>query len=140
MSWWYNDAETVTTRACLFDDEYIFNADGSFQNVLGANTWLEFWQGTAPDVCGTPVAPHDGTATATYTYDETAGTITIDGTGAYLGYAKVVNGTELGSPADAADSITYIAALSEDGNTLDLDIEVADSAGTYWWSFKLARQ
>ncbi len=87
--------------------------------------------------CGTPVAPHDGSATATYTYDEAAGTITLNGVGAYLGLAKAINGGELASPADAPDSVTYIAALSEDGNTLELDIEIA---GGGHWSFKLARQ
>ncbi len=137
VSWWSNPASVVTTRACLFDDEYIFGADGSFQNVLGATTWVEAWQGTDPEDCGTPVAPHDGTATATYFYDATAGTITINGTGAFLGLAKVVNGAEIASPADAASSIMYIATLSDDGLTLDLDIEVA---GGGYWSFKLARQ
>jgi hypothetical protein len=137
VSWWSNATEDVTTRACLFDDEYIFNADGSFQNVVGDQTWIETWQGVAGEECGTPVAPHDGSATATYTYDEAAGTITLDGVGAYLGLAKAINGVELANPADAPDSITYIAALSEDGNTLELDIEVADGGH---WSFKLARQ
>ena len=76
MSWWSNGAGDVTTRACFFDDEFAFNADGSFSNVLGADTWLEGWQGVA-DGCGTPIAPHDGTTTATWTYDDIAGTITI---------------------------------------------------------------
>ena len=137
VGWWSSDAGDATTRACLFDDEYVFGADGSFQNVVGADTWIEAWQGVAGEECGTPVAPHDGTATATYTYDEAAGSITLNGTGAYLGLAKVINGAELASPGDAPDSITYIAALSEDGNTLELDIEVA---GGGHWSFKLARQ
>ncbi|TBN04024.1 hypothetical protein EYD45_08410 [Hyunsoonleella flava] len=135
ISWWSNSSEDVTTRACLFDDEYVFNNDGSFQNILGSETWLEGWQGNNGESCGTPIFPHDGTATATYTYDESAGTITIDGKGAFLGLAKVVNGAELASPADAPDSVTYMASL--DGNTLELDIEVA---GGGHWSFKLVKQ
>ena len=125
VSWWSNLSSDVTTRACLFDDEYVFGADGSFQNVLGTQTWLDPWQGTDPAACGAPVAPHNGTATATYNYDEAAGTITINGTGAFLGLAQVINGAQIASPADAASSITYIAALSDDGATLDLDIEFA---------------
>lgn len=141
LSWWSNLSSNVTTRACLFDDDYVFGTDGSFQNVLGTQTWLDPWQGTDPEACGAPVAPHNGTANATYTYDETAGTITINGTGAYLGLARVVNGTELTSPADAVDSITYLATLSEDGNTLDLDIEFVTLDGSIgFWSFKLVRQ
>ena len=137
VSWWSSTADDVTTRACLFDDTYVFGADGSFQNVVGANTWVEAWQGNDPESCATPVFPHDGTATATYAYDETAGTITLNGAGAYLGLAKVTNGAEIASSSDAASTITYIATLSDDGNTLDLDIQVA---GDGHWSFKLARQ
>jgi flagellar basal body rod protein FlgB len=137
VSWFSSTADDVTTRDCFFDDEYVFNADGSFQNVLGSETWLEGWQGVATEGCGAPVFPHDGTASATYDYDEGAGTITIDGAGAFLGLAKVFNLGELTNPADAPSSITYIAELSADGNTLDLDIEIA---GGGYWSFKLARQ
>ncbi|NRB60783.1 MAG: hypothetical protein HRU50_12705 [Winogradskyella sp.] len=136
-SWWSNSSDDVATRACLFDDEYVFNSDGSFQNVLGAQTWVEPWQGAAAEECGSPVFPHDGTASATYDYNASAGTLTIDGAGAFLGLAKVVNGAEIASPAEAASSITYIADLSDDGNTLILDIQVA---GDGWWRFKMAKQ
>ncbi|MBV1888266.1 MAG: PKD domain-containing protein, partial [Urechidicola sp.] len=37
--WWSIDAAGVTERACFYDDTYVFNADGSFSNVLGADTW-----------------------------------------------------------------------------------------------------
>ena len=137
VSWFSSTLDDVTTRACFFDDEYIFNSDGTFQNVLGADSWIEAWQGNDPEGCAAPVFPHDGTASATYDYDSTAGTITIDGTGAFLGLAKVYNLGELGSPSEAASSITYLAEVSADGNTLDLDIEVA---GGGYWSFKLVRQ
>ena len=137
VSWWASSSDDVTGRACLFDDEYVFNADGTFQNVLGSDTWLEAWQGAAEDGCAAPVFPHDGTATATYEYNATAGTITLEGTGAYLGLAKVINGGELSTPSEAAESITYIAAVSADGNTIELDIEIA---GGGFWSFKLAKE
>ncbi|WP_411895753.1 hypothetical protein [Winogradskyella sp. A2] len=137
VSWFSSSDEDVTTRACLFDDEYVFNADGSFQNVLGPDTWLEGWQGVAPDACGAPIFPHDGSATATYSYDEGAGTVTIDGQGAFLGLAKVFNGGELGSPGAAPDSIEYIVELTDGGNTMELDIAVE---GDGWWSFTLVKQ
>jgi len=134
--WWSNNTEDVTTRACLFDDEYVFNADGTFKNVLGADTWVEAWQGTDPEDCGAPVFPHDGTASALYTFNSATGEITIEGAGAFLGIAKAYNGGELTSPSEAEESISYIATLSEDGNTLDLDIAV----GNGWWSFKLVKE
>ncbi|WP_422106011.1 hypothetical protein [Winogradskyella sp.] len=135
VSWFSSSADDVTTRDCLFDDEYVFGADGTFQNVLGSETWLEAWQGQDPEACGTPVFPHDGTASATYDYNASAGTLTIDGTGAFLGLAKVVNGAELANPADAVDSIEYIVELTDE-NTMIVDIAVA---GDGWWRFKLVR-
>tara|TARA_B110000046_G_scaffold19803_2_gene18783 strand:- start:61 stop:1761 length:1701 start_codon:yes stop_codon:yes gene_type:complete len=135
--WYSNSLEVVTgLRACQWDDEFVFGADGSFQNILGADTFLEAWQGVTNE-CGAAVAPHDGTATATYTFDVAAGTITINGTGAFLGLSKVVNGAELTSPADATASITYMATLSEDGNTLDLYIEAGPGV---FWTYKLVKQ
>ena len=65
LSWWSNSSADVTTRACLFDDEYVFNADGTFENTLGSQTWVEAWQGNDPDGCAAPVFPHDGSAYAT---------------------------------------------------------------------------
>ena len=72
--WWSSSADDVTGRACLFDDEYVFNADGSFQNVMGDATWLEGWQGVS-EGCGAPIAPHDGSNSATYAFDEASGTL-----------------------------------------------------------------
>ena len=42
---WQNDAASVATRACLFDDEFVLNEDGTFDNNMGTETWLEGWQG-----------------------------------------------------------------------------------------------
>ncbi len=135
ISWWSIDAAGVTERACFYDDSYVFEMDGSFSNVLGTETWLETWQGVAADACGTPVSPHDGTAVATYTYDQNAGTIMIDGTGAYLGIPKAYNGGELDDPANAPASITYQVLFSDNNTSMTLDIEVDAS----WWRFKLVK-
>lgn len=132
--WWTSDAQAVIDRACLFDDTYVFSSNGSFSNVLGAETWLEAWQGTA-DACGTPVAPHDGTAVATYLYDAVAKTITINGTGAYLGIPKANNAGELPNVAVPA-SIIYNVTLTDNGNTMNLVIETGSGV---FWSFKLVK-
>lgn len=128
-----NSASDVTTRACLFDDEYVFSANGSFKNELGGSTWIEGWQGT--EGCGTPIAPHDGSALATYTYDAVAGTVTVYGTGAYLGIPKPYNGGELSNPADAPGSITYDVTFSDGGNTMTLVLNF----GPGYWTFKLVK-
>lgn len=136
ISWWAIDANGVIQRACYFDDEYVFGANGSFSNVMQGETWLEGWQGVSPDGCGTPVAPHDGSAAATYVYNASTETLTLNGKGAYMGLPKVFNGGELTNPDDAPESITYIIDLSDDGSTMILDISI----GGGWWRFKLIKE
>ncbi len=133
-SWWNCDAACVTDRACYYDDQYVFGADGSFSNVLGADTWVEGWQGGG-DACGAPVAPHDGSNPATYTYDEGAGTVTLNGVGAFIGVPKANNSGELSNPADAPSSITYSVTFI-DSNTINVSIEAG--AGVFW-QYKLVK-
>lgn len=134
ISWWSNSVDDLTLRACYFDDEYIFGEDGSFMNMMGDETWLEVWQGVEADGCGAPIAPHDGSNAATYEYNETEGTLTLNGVGAFLGLAKVINGGELAAPGDAPESITYLVEMSEDGSRMTVDIAIA---GEGWWRFIL---
>jgi hypothetical protein len=116
-SWWSLDAQGVTDRACLLDDTYVFNADGTFSQVLGDQTWLEKDpHGVEPEGCGAPVAPWNGSNSATWSADTSK--ITIVGDGAFLGLAKVHNTAEDGNPVD--DTIVYNYVL--DGNTLYVDI------------------
>ena len=132
-TWWANSLGDVTTRECYFDDEYVFNADGSFSNVLGTETWIEAWQGIAADACGAPVSPHDGSSAATYTYTDS--TVTLSGVGAYLGLPKVYNGGELGAAnADSAISYrTYDIAFSSGNDTMTVTINI----GSGIWTYKL---
>ena len=52
QNWWRSDEGHITgSRACQFDDEFVFNADGSFQNILGTETFVEPWQGNDPEGC-----------------------------------------------------------------------------------------
>lgn len=135
-SWWSNSLADVNTRNCLFDDVYEFKSDGTFVNVLGNETWVEPVFGNDPEGCATPVAPFDGTATATWFHNETENTVTITGKGAYLGLAKVAN-TLFTSPTAAPESVTYSAVgFSEDKNIMTVQI----SSGTDFWQFKLAKE
>ena len=132
--WWSIDEAGVTQRACYFDDTFVFGIDGSFSNILGSETWIEPWQGGA-DACGTPVTPHDGSASATYNYNTATGVLTISGTGAYIGLSKVNNAGELTDPDDAPTSIIYNVSFI-DINTVNVSIEAG--TGTFW-NFKLIK-
>jgi len=134
---WFNISDTGPDgpRACWFDDLYSFGRDGSFAYDQGGETWVEAWQGAAADGCGVPVAPHDGSNTAIFEYDDVASTLKLTGTGAFLGLAKAVNGSELAQPADAPGSVTYeVAELVGDS----LTVRVEAGAGV-WWEFRLSR-
>ena len=129
--WWSSSEEDVTTRACYFDDHYVFNADGSFQNIMDGETWLEAWQGVESDQCGTPVAPHDGSNAATWEYNDASGELTLTGLGAYLGLPKAVNAGELPN-VDVPESVTYTVTLEE--NVMTVVVE----AGTgVFWTYRL---
>jgi beta-glucanase (GH16 family) len=129
-SWWSTDDAEVLTRACLYDDLYSFNSDGSFTNVMGDYTWIEEWQG--PVGCGAPVTPFDGSNSASYSYDASAGTLTLTGLGAHIGLPKVINGAEISDVADAASSIIYtVSAISDTAMTLDINF------GPGYWRFEL---
>ena len=138
MEWWSTGADVVADRACWFDDIFSFAKDGTFKNIQGDDTWVEAWQDGGADACAAPVAPHDGSAAASWVWDEAGATLTINGRGAHLGLAKAVNGQELSASASAPDSITYqILTLTADGMNLTVTVETAPGV---WWTFNLAKK
>ena len=135
ISWWSTDIDgVVETRACWFDDVYRFGADGSFRNIMGDETWLEDWQAGA-EMCGAPLAPHDGSTAGTWAYDEAAGTLTITGVGSHIGLPRTVNGGELPDVA-VPESVIY-DVLSFDVGAMTVTIEALPDN---WWTYKLARE
>lgn len=155
LTWWSNSGADVTTRSCLFDDVYVLNSDGSFENILGdpdddsieASTWLEpdFHGTVTEEECGTPIAPYDGTASATWFHDESAGTITITGKGAYLGLQKVVDNATITSVSEALESVTYSnVTFSEDKNQMTISVPYPDAGGadgiSAYWQFIFAKE
>ena len=135
--WFSPDTAIVTERACLLDDVFYFGADGTFDNVQGGSTWLETWQGVDAEVCGTPAAPHDGSADATYVYNAEAGTLTISGKGAHVGLPKAVNTGEISNGAAIPDEVTYVVeALPSDGSAITVYVE---SGSGVFWTFDLVK-
>ncbi len=132
--WWAINTAQIEERACFYDDEYIFSSNGAFTNYLGSETWLEAWQGVSADQCGAPVAPHDGTADASYSYDANAGKVTINGAGAYLGIPKATNQGELPNVA-VPSSITYDVTFIDDTH-IELTIE---SGSGVFWTFEMTK-
>ena len=129
-SWYSNSIADVTDRACLFDDSVKFEANGTMTHFMDGNTWLELFQGSDPEACGAPVAPHVGGA---YAFTYSAGELTINGAGGHLGLAKAYNGNELGlAGAVLPTSRTYQIAFSNNDDVMTVDIAVN---GAGWWRF-----
>ena len=96
---------------------------------------MEPWQGVDAEQCGEPVFPHDGVTDTTWSYDEGAGTLTLDGFGSYLGLPKAVNDGEL--PAvSVPTSITYNIVLEDNNRTMIVSIEAGDGV---FWTYKLVK-
>ena len=120
----------------LFDDIFRFGEDGSFSNVMGDQTWLEPWQGADLKPVVRLLRPMMVPMLLPMYMTKRPPTITVNGLGAHLGLAKVFNGGELASSADAKESITYTITAQTD-TTMTLDIEIA---GGGYWRFKLVRR
>ena len=136
---WFNNTEIVNEeRACFFDDEFTFEADGSLSIDYQGETWIESWQGSSEgaDICGAPVAPHDGTGAFTWAHDADANELTLNGKGAAIGLPKVTNAGELSSPDVAPESLTYNIYDNEDG-TATVTIQTQDSGN--WWQHKMVK-
>ena len=137
-----NPLAAVNDRACLFDDEYVFNADNTFQNVLQGSTWNEpglYCPAAGPESCSAPIAPQDGTLPATWTYSAGNNTITLNGLGAFLGLNKVYNLGEIGNPCTnitRPTTITYKVKTLTATNMI-VDIEVGGGA---WWRFNFTKK
>ena len=128
-SWWSSSATDIISRNCLFDDSITFNVNGDFIHYMDGNTWLEPFQGVTSEQCGVPVAPHDGAGSNTYSFLNNQ--LTVYGTGAHIGLAKVVNLGEISTGSPVPMAITYEISMSSDGDTMTVEIDYA----TGWWKF-----
>ena len=98
-------------------------------------TWVEPWQGGSSERCDTPVAPHNGSSPFGYVFDESAMTITLNGTGAHLGIPKVITGGEISSPNSAPQSIVY-EIIDSTANSMTLKLDLPQG----YWLFKLVKE
>lgn len=139
--WWTSDAQVAADRACFFDDTWEFTADGNLIITMGSETWLEQWQnGTDNEFCGAPVAPHTG-GSFTYTLDEAAGTLTLNGAGAFIGLPKATNSGERSTGAAEPNSRTYtIHSLSATAAEIRMNTGQNSNGDEVHWTFRFTKQ
>ncbi len=139
-------------RPCLYDDEFIFSADGNFEFKDNDTFWAEFGvfnniqdcdSDTKTESCFTPTADNmvnecgdDISAwrskTHKYTYDPDNNKITLSGEGAWIGIPKLATTEEVTTPQS---EVTFDAVF-EDGGTSGVDTMFASfTYASSFWTF-----
>jgi len=141
-SWWA--LENDGSRPCVFNQTWTFSEDGSMTFDDGGYMWGEghVFEGTDNnETCFEATAANmvnkDGvdvsawlSGTHEFTYDPSAGTLTVTGTGAWMGLIKV---TPNGDVAVPQESVTYDVKITEE-DLYDL-MEVSVTGDGYYWQF-----
>lgn len=149
--WWSVPEGDITgLRACWFDDEYIFSADGSYVYDSKGVVYAEAYMGVADGCIAEGDLPADaqawGSGTHSFTFTEgndvDPSFITVMGTGAFIALPKAFNGGEYtAAPPQIDGSVTYeVLSYVKDGDTETLVITIDISAGQVggsWWTFTL---
>ncbi len=142
------EGDITGLRACWFDDEYIFHADGTYEYKSNGEVFAEGYMGVAGDGCiAEGDLPADAAAwgSGTHTFSFAPGDpnfITVTGTGAFIALPKAFNGGEYSAAPPAADaSVTYEVLSYENVGgveTLVIAIDISGGeVGGAWWTFTL---
>jgi len=146
--WFQTSEEDVTVgRPCIFNDEYLFSTGGDYLFDAKGDVYGEPYMGIDPAGCVPESAlPADaaawGSGNHTFSFTEASGdapaTLTVTGTGAYIGLQKAFNGGELSAAPPATNgSITYeVMSYVNDGASeimvLTIDVSEGQTGGVYW--------
>ncbi|MGY6559599.1 MAG: PKD domain-containing protein [Nitritalea sp.] len=135
-------------RPCLWNDAFIFQADGTYRYDANGDVYAEDYMGIFGGGCqpesnliGTPGAAWaSGTHQFTFTpaTGNTPAKITVTGTGAFIALPKAFNGGEYseGPPRENA-SVTYtVLDYNPSTRALTLTLDITDN-GSVWWTFRL---
>jgi len=122
---WWEGLTNDGSRPCLYKHEFIFSFDGTFEFKDNGYFWGEYgvFDGTDNfEICFEATAANmvnkDGddvsawlSGTHSFTYDPSAGTVTLNGEGAWIGIPKL--GTT-GETIVPASSVTFNATITEE--------------------------
>lgn len=153
---WYSiSAADIQARSCMLDDEFIFYADNSYEYDSKGQMFGEDYMGVDPAGCTDEddlsevykgLGSNDG-----YSFSFTAATnddpayITVNGEGAFLGFAKGYNGGEYsGSDESLKTSVSYEVLYFINGGSkqyLSVGVDIsANQDGTSYWSVTLVSE
>ena len=123
-----------TGESCALSREFRFNGDGTFEVRSRAPANGDSQRMGNPS-CALGTDNAIDASGATFAYDASNGTLSLDGQGAYLGKPTVVNGGMVRSPRDIPSQVIYNAYPIINGELL----VTIDAGFDGWWSFLLKR-
>jgi len=149
--WSFGGVSPLSGRPCILDDQYTFNSDGTFEFNSNGTFWKDLvanggWEidgadgedcydETEPNVWGDADRSAFGSGGAyTYNYDPSAGTITIDGLGAYIGLCNKTADGDNDIPISSKSYRIFNFVDGDVADSLQMAIEQADGA---FWNFYL---
>ena len=142
--WWALGREDqLGTRPCMMEEEYIFNADGSFVYNTNGEIFADFgiWNVDVEGMCisdtdaSLMTGPNGedllawGGGTFTYEFDPSASTLVLNGKGAHVGLAKVGTDAEYSTPQDF---VRYSVVSLETDGPIDRMILETTLPNGYW--------
>ncbi|MEP4532543.1 MAG: PKD domain-containing protein [Cyclobacteriaceae bacterium] len=143
--WFTNDQAWADAGPCLFDDTFVFNADGSFvidvKDEMFTESHMEGIDANGCVAVGSVPANLTAWTGGTFTHAFTAATdtepakVTVTGNGAYIGFYKGANGSEPNEPQDG--SITY-EIISFTGSSMEVSVDISGGQDrSAAWTMKL---
>ncbi len=154
QNWAFGTNVPLADRPCILDDEYIFSADGTFQNDTKGTVFLDHEEfGGWNDLLGgeqcyletemtvfTTSTGNDYSVFAnggdyTFTINSNENTLALSGSGAYIGLPNKTNNGDLGPDGTLPTTRNFQILNIEDGNNIDLitlTLPVNEGVDGYW--------
>lgn len=142
--WWaYGREDAIGSRPCLMEEEYIFNAGGTFTYNTNGEVFADYgiWSAEVEGQCiddrdasamtgpnGENLLPWGG-GDFTFEYDVTNSELTVSGLGAHIGLPKVATSGEVSSPQDF---VRYKVISLETAGAVDKLVLETSFDGGYW--------
>jgi hypothetical protein len=143
QTWWTLPAADLEARACLLNDQFTFQEDGTYIYENNGDFWVEEEGGAAhPADIGLDVGCNPADAwpaqyavwnSGTHQFEVTEEELTVEGTGAFLGIYKVGGG--VGAVSEPQESITY-SIVELTAEKLIVDYVFGDNAGKWRFTFR----
>lgn len=143
--WSLGGATPLAERPCVFDDEFVFHLDGTYNYKTNGDVFADAGEfGPWSDAIGSKcvdadeanfVGKNDADLSAwndgnhTFSFNASSKELTVTGLGAFIGLQKVGTDAEVLVPQE---SVTYDVVKLVDGDIDTLIVEALHGAANYW--------